>query len=93
MINRDHRQRARVLVILDLDGDGRVVEGCVDIVDWKGVVRVGGVTRNVDNHRQLAARLRQQLVVDEGRYRFGEVAGPMSVRRAPNVKPGGAKLT
>lgn len=73
MVDADDGQRGGVLVVLDGDRDGGVVKGGVDRVDGDGVVGVGGVARDVDDNAQLAARLREEVVVDEGRDGLGEV--------------------
>lgn len=65
MVDANDGQRGGVLVILDLDGDSGVVEGGVDVVYGDWVVRVGGVTRDINDNTQLAARLCKELVVDE----------------------------
>lgn len=43
VVNADDRQRRLVLVVLDDDGDGGLVEGGVDAVNGERVVGVGGV--------------------------------------------------
>lgn len=73
VVDADDGERAGVLVVLDDDGDGGVVKGGVDGVDGDGVVGVGGVARDVDDHAQLTARLGEELVVDEGGDGLGEV--------------------
>ena len=61
------------MVVLDLDGDGGVLEGCVNGVDRDRVVGVGGIARNVNNDSQVATRLGKELLVDEGRNGLGKV--------------------
>lgn len=36
-------------------------------------MRVCGIARNIDHHAQLAARLSEEFVVNEGRNRLGQV--------------------
>jgi hypothetical protein len=61
------------LVVLDLDGNGGVLEGCVNGVDRDRVVGVGGIARNVNNDSQVATRLGKELLIDEGRNGLGKV--------------------
>lgn len=73
MVDADDGQRCRVLVVLDFDGNGGFFEGGVDGVDGEWVVRVGGVAGHVDNDSKVAASLGEEVVVDEGGDRLGEV--------------------
>lgn len=43
MVDADDGEGSRVLVVFNLDGDGGIVKGGVDVVDGDRVVRVGGV--------------------------------------------------
>lgn len=61
------------MIVLDLDRDGGVLEGCVNGVDRDRVVGVGGIARNINNDSQVATRLGKELLVDEGRNGLGKV--------------------
>lgn len=62
-----------IMVALDLDGHGGVLEGGVDGVDGDGVVRVRRVAGYVDDDSEVAAGLGEEVVVDEGWDGVGEV--------------------
>lgn len=67
MVNADDGQWGRVLVVLDVNGDGGVVKGGVDVVDGDWIVGVRSVARDINDNTQFAAGLCQKLVVDERR--------------------------
>jgi hypothetical protein len=75
VVNADDGQREAVLVVLDLNRDGGVLEGGVDGVDGDGVVRVCGVARDVDDNGKVAAWLGEEFLVDERGDGLGEVDG------------------
>ena len=60
-------------VALDINPDGRLVEGGVDVVDGNGVVWVCGVAAHIADDTKLALGRLQALLVDEWRDRLGEV--------------------
>lgn len=71
MVNRDDGQRGPVA--LDVNLDGGLVEGGVDVVDGDGVVRVGGVAADVADDAEVAAGALEALAVDKGRDGLGQV--------------------
>jgi hypothetical protein len=57
----------------DVDLDGGLVEGGVDVVDGDGVVGIGGVAADVADDAELAGGRLQALAVDKGWDGLGEV--------------------
>lgn len=73
MVDADDAQRQTVAALGESHGHCGLGEGGVDVVDGDGVVRVGGVARDVADDAQATRLSRQRLGVDEGGDLGGEV--------------------
>jgi len=79
-------------VALDMDTDGRLVEGGVDVVDGNGVVWVCGVAAHIADDAELALGRLQALLVDERRNRLGEVDAVDEHVRLDDLRVGSVTL-
>jgi hypothetical protein len=73
VVDADDAQRQTVAALRERHWHCGLAEGGVDVVDGDGVVRVGGVARDIADNAQAARLSRQRLSVDEGRDLGGEV--------------------
>lgn len=73
VVDADHAQGQTVAAFGQRDGHCGLGEGGVDVVDWDGVVGVGGVARDIADNAQATRVGGQRLGVDEGRDLGGEV--------------------
>jgi hypothetical protein len=60
-------------IALHWDVDGGLVKCGVDVVDWDGVVRVGGIATDITDYAEFTAGRLEALQIHEWGNRLGQV--------------------